>query len=115
VRYALAVGDSDPWRLADLAWLPLQVVPASGTGPLAASGSRLTVRGAEVSALRRVDGAIEVRVHNPAEHPAAVAIPGHAGWIIDLRGRPLERWEGGFSLRPWGIATVRLDADSLDR
>ena len=30
----------------------------SGTGPLPSAGSRLTVRGAEVSALRRVGGAI---------------------------------------------------------
>jgi mannosylglycerate hydrolase len=114
VRYGLVVDDTDPWRLADLAWLPLQVVPSSGTGQLPASGSRLTVQGAEVAALRRVDGGIEVRVHNPTQHPAAVAIPGHAGWLVDLRGRGLERWEGGFSLRPWGIATARLDADTLD-
>jgi alpha-mannosidase len=114
VRYAVAVGTADPWRLADLAWLPLTVVHASGAGSLGASGRRLTVRGAEVSALHRVDGAIEVRVFNPGEQATTVEVPGHAGWLVDLRGRPVERWAGGFPLRPWGIATVRLDAASLD-
>jgi hypothetical protein len=31
-----------------------------------------------------------------------------AGWLVDLRGRPLEPFEGGFSLRPFGFATARL-------
>jgi hypothetical protein len=114
VRYAVAVGAHDPWRLADLAWLPLPVVAGSGTGPLRASGSRLVVRGAEVSALRRVDGAIELRFFNPADRTADVEVPGHAGWLVDLRGQPVERWAGEFALRPWGIATARLDAGSLD-
>ena len=96
-------GAVDPWRLADAAWLPLLVRPASGTGTLGASGSRLTVRGAEVSALRRSgDGAIEVRVFNPADEPATVEIRGHTGWLVDLRGRRLEPWAERFELRPWG-------------
>jgi alpha-mannosidase len=114
VRYGLAVGSVDPWRLSDDAWLPLQVVPSSGTGQLAATGSRLRVHGAEVSALHRVDGAIEVRVFNPADKPATVEIPGHSGWLVDLRGDRLERWEGSFALRPWGIASARLGGESLD-
>jgi alpha-mannosidase len=114
VRYAVAVGPHDPWRLADLAWLPLPVVAASGTGSLPECGSRLVVRGAEVSALRRVDDAIEIRVFNPADDAAIVEIPAHAGWLVDLRGQPLERWVGAFALRPWGVATARLDAASLD-
>jgi hypothetical protein len=114
VRYAVAVGAHDPWRLADLAWLPLPVVAASGTGPLPASGSRLVVRGAEVSALTRVDGTIEMRVFNPADRTANVEVPGQAGWLVNLRGQPVERWAGGFALRPWGIATARFDAASLD-
>ena len=114
VRYAVAVSDTDPWRLADLAWLPLAVVQGSGTGPLGPTGSRLTVTGAEVSALRRVDGVIEVRVFNPADRAATVAVPGHSGWLVDLRGERLQRWDGEFGLRPWGIATARLDAESLD-
>jgi hypothetical protein len=114
VRYAVAVGAHDPWRLADLAWLPLPVVAGSGTGPLPESGSRLVVRGAEVSALHRVDGLIEIRVFNPADHTANVEVPGHAGWLVDLRGEPVQRWSGAFALRPWGMATARLEAASLD-
>jgi mannosylglycerate hydrolase len=113
VRYALAVGAADPWRLADLAWLPLQVGRATGTGPLPSAGSRLTVTGAEVSALRRVEGAIEVRVFNPTEETATVGIPGHSGRLVDLRGQHLSRWESTFRLAPWGIATARLDAGTL--
>jgi hypothetical protein len=114
VRYAVAVAAVDPWRLADMAWLPLHVVAASGTGHLAPTGSRLTVRGAEVSALHRVDGVIELRLFNPGGEVARVEVPGHSGWLVDLRGQPVERWEGEFALRPWGIATVHLDAAALD-
>jgi hypothetical protein len=92
----------------------LQVVPSTGSGRLAATGSRLRVHGAQVSALHRVEGAIEVRVFNPADDPATVEIPGHSGWLVDLRGDRLERWEGRFGLRPWGIASARLDRESLD-
>jgi alpha-mannosidase len=114
VRYAVAVGAHDPWRLADLAWLPLQVVPVAAPGPLPASGSRLVVGGAEVAALLRVDGAIEIRVFNPTGEWVTVEMPDHAGTLVDLRGQPIERWHRRFGLRPWGIATARLDAASLD-
>jgi alpha-mannosidase len=113
-RYALAVGDVDPWRTADLAWLPLCVVHATGGGPLGRVGSRLSISGAEVSAVRRVEGGIEIRVFNPADEPATVGVPGHSGVLVDLRGRPLERWDQSFAVRPWGMATLRLDAESLD-
>jgi alpha-mannosidase len=116
VRYAVAVGAINPWRLADTAWLAPRVVVASGTGRLPASGSRLVISGAEVSALQRRadDGAIEVRVFNPADQPATVEMPDHSGWLVDLRGRPLRRFSGRFGLRPWEVATACLDADSLD-
>jgi alpha-mannosidase len=115
VRYAVAVGDVDPWRIADLAWLPLVVVRATGGGPLGRSGSRLQVSGAEVSALHRVDGAIEMRVFNPTGDAATVSVPGHSGDLVDLRGRRVGRWEQTFPLGPWAVATARLDARSLDR
>jgi alpha-mannosidase len=111
LRYAVAVGDINPWRLADAAWLAPRVIDSSGTGRLPPTGSRLVVRGAEVSALHRRadDGAIEVRVFNPVDGPATVEIPGHSGWLVDLRGRPLRRFTGYFGLRPWEIATATLD------
>ncbi len=117
LRYALALTPVNPWRLADTAWLPLRPVSASGTGRLPTTGSRLVVRGAEVSALRRAEGdaAIELRVFNPTAEPARVEVPGHTGWLVDLRGRRLERWQAGFALPPWTVATARLDASALDR
>jgi hypothetical protein len=51
-----------------------------------------------------------------------VAVPGHTGWLVDLRGRPLgsghegqatEPFDGSFLLRPWGIATARLVPGTL--
>ncbi len=72
-------------------------------------GSELVVRGAEVSAVRRQAGRIEVRVFNPRSTPTTVEIPGRSGWLVDLRGRPVVPFEGRFDLRAQGIATVRLD------
>jgi mannosylglycerate hydrolase len=111
VRYAVAVGDANPYALADDAFLPLLVAPASGTGTRPAIGSGLTVTGAEVSAVRRGGGAnrLVVRVFNPSPDDATVELAGRRGWLVDLRDRPLEPVDGSFRLRPWGIATVSLD------
>jgi hypothetical protein len=114
MRYAVALDAADPWAVADQAWLPLIVVPGSGTGALAPCGSRLTVEGAQVAALRRHGEALELRVFNPSGGAARVRVDGHRGWLVDLRGTRLERWDGEFPLRPWGIATAHLDATSLD-
>jgi len=107
-RYAVQVGDADPYALADDAFLPLQVVHADGGGNRPAAGRALAVEGAEVSALQRVAGALEVRVFNPASSPTTVRIDGHTGWLVDLRGRPVAAFDGSFALAAWGIATVRL-------
>ena len=40
-----------------------------------------------------------------------VSFPGRSGWLVDLRGYPLEPFEGSFELRPFGIATARLRDD----
>ncbi len=114
IRYALAVGDGDPYALAEQVWDPMLVAPGSGGGKLAATGSRLVVEGAEVSALRRQDDHLEVRVFNPSDATVTVSIPGHEGWLVDLLGGQLEQWRERFPLRPRGIATARLDAVSLD-
>jgi mannosylglycerate hydrolase len=111
LRYALTVGDADPYALADDVLLPLEVVPALGSGTRLPSGSALGIEGAEVSAVRRSGGALEVRVFNPTPHPTTVAVAGHSGWLVDLRGYPEVHFEGSFELRPFGIATARLRDD----
>ena len=98
----------DPYELVDDAFLPLEVVYAPGGGGRPPEGSGLVVEGAEVSALRRVDGALEVRVFNPRSGSATVRVGEERAWLVDLRGRPLGAVEGGFELRPYGIATVRI-------
>ena len=47
----------------------------------------------------------------PAPRRTVVSIPGRSGWLVDLRGYPLEPFEGSFELRPFGIATARLRGD----
>lgn len=108
-RYGVATGAVDPWALADDAWLPLLVVAAAGGGTLPPTGSHLRVTGAQVSSLRRASGALELRVFNPSDDPAVVSVEGRAGWLVDLLGRPTERWRESFALRPWGLATARVD------
>ncbi len=111
LRYAVALDCDDPYRLADDVLLPLETVASLGGGSRPASGSELSVHGAEVSALRRVGGVLEARVFNPGAQPATVSFPGRSGWLVDLRGYPLEPFEGSFELRPFGIATARLRDD----
>ena len=113
-RYALALGEADPWQLSEQVWDPLLVVQSTGTGHLPDSGSRLEVAGAEVSALRRRHGHIELRVFNPSPNPTVVSIEGHRGQMIDLEGRPLGGWADRFELGAWKIANVRLASASLD-
>jgi hypothetical protein len=112
-RYAVAVGEVDPFALADEVLVPLQVVESSeaagaGDADLPAAGSSLAVEGAVVSAVIRDGGALIVRVFNPRDEPAEVRIDGRRGWLVDLRGRPVAPFEGSFTLRPWGIATAAL-------
>ena len=47
---------------------------------------------------------------NPSAKTTTVSVPGRTGWLVDLRGTPLEPFEGSFELRPFGIATARLSA-----
>jgi mannosylglycerate hydrolase len=109
VRYAIALGDIDPYRMAEDVLVPLPCVTSFGGGQRADRGSALGVRGAEVSAVRREAGLVEVRVFNPRPVPTRVEIPERTGWLVDLRGRPVTPFEGSFDLRAEGIATVRLD------
>jgi hypothetical protein len=107
VAFALHVGDRDPYAVVDDAFVPLLVTQAGG-GSAPTDGEALRVTGAEVSAVVRAGGALQVRVFNPTADEATVHIDGRQGWLVDLRGRPLEPFEGSFSLRPWGIATAAL-------
>jgi alpha-mannosidase len=108
LQYAIHIGDDDPYLLADQAWLPLEVARSTGGGDRPDRGSLLRVSGAQVSALHRVGGGLELRVFNPTTREVEVQIDGRSGWLVDLRGMPIEPFEGVFSLRPWGIATARL-------
>jgi len=110
VRYALCVAPVDPYRAADDVLVPLEVTGSFGGGDRPARGSELHVEGAEVSSVRRQAGALEVRVFNPTDADTTVRLAGRSGWLVDLRGRPTAPFEGGFALRPHGIATARLDA-----
>ena len=72
--YAVAVGTLDPYRLADDVLVPLATGASFGGGDRPDRGSELTVRGAEVSAVRRQAGRLEVRVFNPRLTPATVCL-----------------------------------------
>jgi hypothetical protein len=107
VRYGLAVDAADPLALADD--LVVGLLVASPRGPHRADGhTALAVDGAEVSSVRRRHGRLEVRVWNPSDAETVVHVD-RPGWQVDLRGRPLDRLDGPFTLRPWGIATLSLD------
>ena len=107
-RYAIAHEQADPYAMVDDAFLPLETVAAPGGGDRPATGAALHIDGAEVSAVRRVAGALEVRVFNPTADETRVDLGERSGWIVDLRGRPVAPFDGGFPLRPGGIATVRI-------
>ncbi len=108
VQCAVHIGDRDPYELVDDAFLPMPVVSAHGGGDRSARGTELVVEGARVSAVQRAGNDLEVRVFNPSPTPTMVGFGDRSGWLVDLRGRPLEPFDGTFELRPWGIATARL-------
>jgi mannosylglycerate hydrolase len=107
-RYALSTSGRDPYALADDVLVPLELVHGAGGGQRPAAGSALEVTGAEVSALRRIGELLELRVFNPTDEVVEVSVGGRSGWLVDLRGRPLEPVDGGLRLRPFGIATLHL-------
>ena len=107
-RYALCLGPTDPFAAADDALLPLLVTTADGGGDRPRRGRGLEVHGAEVSALRRQDDALEVRVFNPTAVSTSVSLGGRSGQLVDLAGRRVAAFEGSFELGPWKVATARL-------
>ncbi len=108
LHYALGLGVGDPYSLADDVLLPLEAVVSSGGGTRPPVGSALQISGAQVSAVRRENGVLEVRVFNPGPEPTSVSFPGRAGRLVDLRGHPVGSFQGSFPLRPYGLATARL-------
>ncbi len=108
--YLLALGDVDPWALAEEATVPLESISALGGGTRPGRGCALELSGAQLSSLRLRDGLVEVRVFNPSDDPRTVTIGG-SGWLVDLRGRPTAPFEGTFTLGPHKIATARLSGD----
>jgi hypothetical protein len=110
-RYALCVGCDDPYAMADDVFLPLELVQAPGGGRRPSPGSALEIEGAEVSAVRREAGMLEVRVFNPTDLPTTVRVGSRSGWLVDLRGRTLDPFDGAFELHPFGIATFRTRVD----
>jgi mannosylglycerate hydrolase len=111
-RYALEVDCDDPYALVDRVFLPLEVVHATGEGSLPSTYSALQVEGAEVSAVRRVRGALELRLFNPRPAPADVKVGARRAWLVDLKGRPMARISGQARLRPFEIATIRIPDES---
>ena len=126
-RYAVALGEVDPYALADEVLVPLLVTDGDATtGPVAdrgtdqatgpaapgvsrpVIGSALEIHGAEVSAVVRESAGLRVRVVNPTPEPTTVHLPGRQGWLVDLRGRPLHPFEESFDLAPWAFTTLAL-------
>jgi alpha-mannosidase len=117
--YALLLHGGD-WRTADLYeaadefLVPLERVRGGGVrgADRPATGQRLAVRGAPVSAVRREQGGLVVRVFNPEPIPAMVEIDVDdapaTGWVVDLIGRPQSSFEGVVPVRPGEIATLRI-------
>jgi len=106
-RYAVCMSCEDPYSMADEFLLPLEVVYPPGGGWRKPAGRALEIEGAEVSAVRRVAGALEVRVFNPTDHETTVRVTDRSGWLVDLGGRTISCFDGSFCLRPFGIATFR--------
>jgi alpha-mannosidase len=123
MRYAVHVGDADPYELVDEAFLPLVV---AGTGRSDDSGaerpavdsdvprsaSMLAVEGAEVSALYRFDDDRDVlvlRVFNPSAKPTTLRVAGRSGVLVDLRGDGDEHFDGSVENGPRAIPTLHHD------
>jgi hypothetical protein len=99
---------------ADRFLVPLERarVSAGSSRSLPATGTALEVDGAEVSAVARDAGGLVVRLFR-TEPDAGTVTVSHAGlpargWVIDLRGAPLESFEGSLTVHPWQIVTLRL-------
>jgi hypothetical protein len=120
LRYALALhlGDwesADAYALADRFLVPLQTVVAQPVShSLTNHGQNLRVDGGCVSAITRESGALVLRLFNPTGHPVTTRLDWRdaplSGWTINLRGRPLQPFDGAVDLGPHQVLTVRAEA-----
>jgi alpha-mannosidase len=108
VRYAVAVGDVDPYALAEDAFTGLRVACGAGLGPLPARHQALHVEGLPVSSVRRRRDMLELRAFNPSSSEATLRVVGRRGHVVDLRGHVLAPFDGSAVVRPHGVITVAL-------
>jgi mannosylglycerate hydrolase len=99
----------DPYAMVDDVFVPFLVTRANAGGTLPGTHQALQVAGGELSAVLHRGPRTEVRVFNPSDEPTRVELPHRAGWVCDLAGRAVERFEGHTGLAPWRIATLSLD------
>jgi mannosylglycerate hydrolase len=112
LRYVVAVGDIDPYALAEDAFVPLLVATGAGMGRLPGYHQALAISGARVSAVVLRNGALHVRAFNPSDRATTLRVPGRRGDLVDLRDRVVAPFDGELELRPWQIATLRLHEPS---
>lgn len=100
---------------ADELLVPLERAWGGGRddAPRPTHGGALRVDGVPVSAVHRdPTGYLVVRVSNPFPEEREVVIGTPAGpatgWVVDLRGGPIEPFAGARELRPHEILTVRI-------
>ena len=105
---------ADCYGAADAFLVPFERarVSARSSGRRAATGVALRVDGAEVSAVTRTPGGLLVRMFRSAADAGTVTVE-HLGapargFVVDLRGRPIERFEHALTMRPWQIITLQL-------
>jgi mannosylglycerate hydrolase len=112
LRYAVAIGVTDPFALAEDAFVDLRVASGAALGDRPDRHQALNVSGLPVSSVRRRQGRLEVRAFNPAAEDAVFVVEGRRGWTVDLRGNRLRVFDGTVVVRPHGIVTVALDEPS---
>ena len=102
-RYAIAVGDVDPFALADDFLLPLEVAIAPGDGHgrrhRPGAGGRRAPRCPPCDACPAASRcACGIR----RDEPTTATILDGVGWVVDLRGRPVASVRGSDGARPVG-------------
>jgi mannosylglycerate hydrolase len=109
-NFAISVeADVNGYELADDAFAPLLLTNAAALGSAPSRGAALTVSGAEVSAVQRRAGRVEVRLFNPTDAPTVARVEGRRGQLVNLRGRSIASFEESITLRPHQIASLSLD------